>query len=280
MNFQNILNEISTHDPEVYERLNTRRGAMRAFGNWGKKLTLAAAPLALSTLFKKAYGQVPNMVVDVLNFALLLEYLEADFYDRAYRSVPFPDTNARVGFGIITDHEAKHVKFLAKAIESMGRGAIARPRFDFSGGSGSGNGPFKDVFTNYGLFLAVAQTLEDTGVRAYKGQAPNLIGRGDLLTAALNIHSVEARHAAHVREVRWMHGQVAGLKPWITGNDTGGIGALVASSYAGEENTMQAGVQITGINGKPISPNAASESFDEPLSREQVTEIVRPFLVL
>lgn len=279
MNVLNILNEISAHDPEVYARLDTRRAAMRAFGNWGKKLTLAAAPLALGAMFKKAYGQVPNSVVDVLNFALLLEHLEADFYARAMMTVPFPDAKTREGFSIITDHEAKHVKFLVTVIQSLGRGTIARPRFDFSGGSGSGNGPFKDAFTNYGLFLAVSQTLEDTGVRAYKGQAPNLLGTGDVLTAALNIHSVEARHAAHVREVRSMFTQMPGLKPWITGNDTGGIGALVAANYAGEENTTQAGIQITGINGKSVSSNAASESFDEPLTREQVTEIVKPFLV-
>ena len=73
---------------------------------------------------------------------------------------------------------------------------VAEPTFDFSGGKGSGNGPFANAFNDYSLFLAVAQTLEDTGVRAYKGQAGNLISSDDVLTAALRIHSVEARHAA------------------------------------------------------------------------------------
>jgi Ferritin-like domain len=54
----------------------------------------------------------------------------------------------------------------------------------------------------------VSQTLEDTGVAAYRGQAPALTGGGALLTTALQIHSVEARHAAEVRIVR-------GVKPWI-----------------------------------------------------------------
>jgi len=49
---------------------------------------------------------------------------------------------------------------------------------------------------------AVAQTLEDTGVAAYKGQAPRLTGGGELLTTALRIHSVEARHAAELRRIR------------------------------------------------------------------------------
>jgi rubrerythrin len=56
--------------------------------------------------------------------------------------------------------------------------------------------------------LALAQAFEDTGVRAYKGQAANLMSKPDLLTAALQIHSVEARHASEVRRLR---GQKDGL---------------------------------------------------------------------
>jgi len=79
---------------------------------------------------------------------------------------------------------------------------VAKPVFDFSGGNGTMLGPFATVFTNCNVFLAVAQTFEDTGVRAYKGRAGELVGGGDLLTAALQIHSVEARHAAHIRLMR------------------------------------------------------------------------------
>ncbi|MGI9113912.1 MAG: ferritin-like domain-containing protein, partial [Chthoniobacterales bacterium] len=62
-------------------------------------------------------------------------------------------------------------------------------------------------FSNYRTFLELAQTFEDTGVAAYKGQATNLITSSKLLTAALRIHSVEARHAAEIRRLR-------GEKPW------------------------------------------------------------------
>jgi|GEM_PF-4100513 len=51
-------------------------------------------------------------------------------------------------------------------------------------------------------FLELSQTFEDTGVKAYKGQAGNLITSPTLLTAALRIHSVEARHAAEIRRLR------------------------------------------------------------------------------
>lgn len=280
MNVLNLLELIRQEDPEVYERLDTRRVVMRRFARMGKKLALAAGPVAFGSVLNQAYGQAPPAALqDVLNFALTLEYLEAEFYATALaRPGLIPDA-ARPIITTIANHEAAHVRFIAGAIASAGGAPITKPTFDFTGGYGRGDGPLGSALTDYRAFLALAQVLEDTGVRAYKGQAPNLLGTGDILTAALNIHSVEARHAAHVREMRSMFTQMPGLKPWITGNDTGGIGSLVAANYAGEENTVQAGIQITGINGKAISANAASESFDEPLTREQVTAIVKPFLV-
>lgn len=286
MNVQHILEEIEKHDPEVYGRLDTRRSALREFGNWGKKIALTSVAVGMGSLFKKAYGQtgMPS-VFDVLNYALTLEYLEADFYAMALRTVKFPNARDLETFGIIADHEAKHVKFLQTAIQAAGGRAVNKPRFDFSGGVGSaagvGNGPFKNAFSDYGLLLAVAQVFEDTGVRAYKGQARNLVGKGDVLTAALNIHSVEARHAAHIRLMRRMAAGNTGVKPWITGSDPGlgAANALVQASYAGEDNTNQAGIEITNINGMAIEPNDASESFDEPLSMQQVLDIVKIFIV-
>jgi len=175
-------------------------------------------------------------------------------------------------------HEKQQAQFLKTAISAAGGTPIMKPTFDLSGGKGSGNGPFKDAFKNYGLFLAVAQTLEDTGVRAYKCQAGYLKGTGAILTAALNIHSVEARHASHIRQMR-MNNNLATLKPWITGKDTGGIGDLVQANYNGEEVTNQSGVEIVNINGKQISYSDATESFDEPLSKDEVSKLVDGFIV-
>jgi hypothetical protein len=280
MNLQNIVNDIEKVDPEVYDRLDTRRSAMQSFAKVGGRLALAAIPLALGGMFKKAYGQsTPAVILDVLQFALTLEYLEAEFYTKGVAAAGLIPAGNVAGFTTIRNHENAHVTFLRSAITAAGATPVAKPTFDFSAGNGSNTGPFANVFTSYATFLAVAQTFEDTGVRAYKGQAGNLMSNNDVLTAALNIHSVEARHAAHVRQVRRMFTASTTLKPWITGKDTGGIGAAVQPSYDGEELTTQAGVNIVNINGKAISANAASEAFDEPLTKAQVLAIVDPFIV-
>ncbi|MFA5245541.1 MAG: ferritin-like domain-containing protein [Pedobacter sp.] len=278
MNLLNIIEEIEKTDAEVYERISPRRKVMSGFYNFSKKVALASVPFALGSMFKKAYAQ--NSAADVegvLQFALTLEYLEAEFYTRGVAAVGLIPSGAALGaMTTIRDHENQHVTFLKTALMSMGKTPVNKPVFDFSAGNGSNTGPFANVFSNYDTFLAVAQTFEDTGVRAYKGQAPALIGSGGVLTAALNIHSVEARHAAHIRQMRKARG--ANIKPWITAKDSG-IGTAVQASYDGEELETQAGIKITGINGQAISMGAATEAFDEPLTKAQILAIVDPFIV-
>ncbi len=213
-------------------------------------------------------------MTEILNFALTLEYLEAEFYTMGVASNGLiPSGAALNAMMTIRDHENQHVEFLKTA---LGSAAVSKPTFDFTAG-----GAFGDVFSNYDTFLAIAQVFEDTGVRAYKGQAGGLISNKDVLTAALNIHSVEARHASHLRQMRRARGGAAeNLKPWITGANDTGIGSVVDAVYAGEDNKTQGGVDITQLNGVggKISANAATESFDEPLTAEEVLAIVGPFV--
>ena len=283
MNLQHILKEIEKVDPEVYERLDTRRNAMNRFAFAGKVLAAAAVPFVFGSMFKKAYAGTTATVVEVLQYALTLEYLEAEFYKKAVGTAGLIPAGPAVGaLTTIRDHEVAHVAFLQAAIRGAGATPVAMPTFDFSAGNGSGNGPFKDAFSNYDLLLAVAQVFEDTGVRAYKGAAGDLISNNDVLTAALQIHSVEARHAAHIRYMRKNKpsGLVSGnVKPWITGKDSNIPSPAVQATYDGEEITSQAGVEITNINGKAVSAAAASEAFDEPLTMQQVLAIVDPFIV-
>ena len=289
MNLNNIITEIGKTDPEVLQKTDTRRNALRQFAGTGAKVAIASLPFALGSMFKKAYGGPRNVsaIVDVLQFALTLEYLEYQFYLTGVSSPGLiPAGAATTAITTIRDHEGEHVNFLKTTIIALGSTPVPQPTFDFTGGNGSGAGPFVGVFSNYALFLAVAQVLEDTGVRAYKGQAGNLISNNDVLTAALQIHSVEARHASHIRKMRLALGVAipagVALKPWITLNQSG-ISApydtAVQPNYNGEELTTQAGVNIINIGGLTISAAAASEAFDEPLTDAQVLAIVDPFIV-
>lgn len=293
MNIQHILHEIEQTDPEVYDRLDSRRHLMKRFSFIGKSLALAAVPTAFGAMLNKAYGQTTDDIKDALSFAYLLENLEAEFYKKvvsSFAAIGVPSGAAQNALTTIRDHEVAHVDFLKATLMSLGvtPPAYTAANFDFTGGMGSGNGPFAAAFSNYAVMLAVAQTFEDTGVRAYKGQAPRLINNNDVLTAALQIHSVEARHASHIRQMRRSLGQLipsgVTLQPWITlaqsGIDTGnsGVNAAIQKTYAGEDQVMQANVTITNIGGQMIAATEASEAFDEPLTKAQVTEIVQPFI--
>jgi hypothetical protein len=281
MNLQNIISEIEKKDPDVYDRLDTRRNAMKNFAKTSGRIALASIPFALGSMFQKAYSSPTtptDLIIDTLNFALTLEYLESNFYIKAVASGIVPSGDALNAFTLIRDHENAHVNFLKTAITAAGATPVSftASSFDFTA-----KGTFPGVFTDYGTLLAVAQTFEDTGVRAYKGQAPNLISNNDYLTAALQIHSVEARHAAHIRQMRKAAGLLVpsgvDIKPWITLNQSGIASQAVQASYDGEDNVVQGGITITNIGGKPISAAAASEAFDEPLTKDQVTAIVKPF---
>ena len=296
MNLQNIFSEIENVDPEVYDKMDTRRSAMKQFANFTGKAALAAMPFALGSMFKKAYGQTTTDVVNTLNFALTLEYLESAFYTQAIANgVATGQSAAAMGaLNKIRDHEAGHVQYLKTVIQTItGSPAPASPVFDFTAGNGTGTGPFVGWNTNYDVFLAVAQTFEDTGVRAYKGSAGTLINNKAVLTAALDIHSVEARHASHIRQMRRARAVATGspvyvtpINPWIVGNQSN-IGtspymAAVQPNYNGEENTTQGPVNILTLasaTGSSTSAAIASASFDEPLTQAQVLTIVDPFIV-
>ncbi|WP_295720628.1 ferritin-like domain-containing protein [Mucilaginibacter sp.] len=277
MNLFNIIEEIEKIDPEFNDRLNPRRAAIKNITSFGSKVALAAMPFALGTMIKRAYADtMAPSVVEVLNYALTLEYLESSFYNAGVAAsglIPASDT---AYIADIQDDENKHVTFLSSAITASGGTPVAKPTFDFTAGGGTGNGPFKGVFTagNYtSIFLKVALAFEDTGVRAYKGQAPNLLGNKDILTAALSIHAVEARHASAIRSL-------LGVTPWITstaskGNDTGV--SLVDGNYDGEQNVSQGGVDVTTLknaSGGSTSVAVATAAFDEPLSMTQVLALL------
>lgn len=269
MNIASIFAEIERVDPEIYDRVDERRGVIKNFLRGSSRLAAAAVPLALGGLFNKAYGQKASTeVLEVLNFALTLEHLESRFYQTAVGKAGLVPAKDKIN--VIRDHEVEHVKFLQQAIGAAGGTAVAEGKYDFTA-----KGLFPQVFSDYKQFLLVAQAFEDTGVGAYKGQASGLKSSNDLLTAALRIHSMEARHAAHIRFIRMMNGY-AKVKPWIVGDDNT-KGTPLERIYQRESDHRQVVINLEGIGGYDVG-NAATSSFDEPLHKDEVLAIVKPFL--
>ena len=131
----------------------------------------------------RALGQAEGGDVEILNFALTLEYLEADFYKQASKlSLSSEYRSLAKDFG---DNEQAHVDALAATIKKLGGKPVKSPTFAF------GLDSQRD-------FEKLAITLEDTGVSAYNGAAP-MIRSKEVLAAAGGIVQVEARHAAAVR---------------------------------------------------------------------------------
>ena len=282
MNFLNIIKQLAEVDPDVLGRLDSRRAVFSSLGTIAKRSALAATPLMLGAMFQKAYaGTNAGDPVEIFNYALTLELLEADFYNKVIASPLFATATADQQAAIkqISKHETSHVGLLQTVIKAINGTPVTGIAFkttvfasltSFNSGTGSQ--------------LAVAQLLEDTGVRAYKGRATDLQGIGNVtvaplgsinpLESALRIHSVEARHAAHIR---YMRGQTA----WISGN-----GDLDSQpNYQGatpESNTTQAGYNLAapGVPTANVTYSAsdAAAAFDEILTVNETLALATPLI--
>jgi len=138
---------------------------------------------AVGSFVTRAFAQ-GGSDVDILNFALTLEYLEAAFYEEAVAKAGLSGDAKKLA-QLIGDHERQHVDALTGAIKDAGGKPVKAPGVTF---------PLKDEAS----FLKLAIAFEDTGVSAYNGAAP-MIKSADVLGAAGAIVQVEARHAAAVR---------------------------------------------------------------------------------
>jgi hypothetical protein len=155
------------------------RGAFLAgaLGGGAALLGLAPGPAAAQS------GGPGATDVSILNYALVLEYLQAAFYTEAERMKALRGRAAEAA-EVVGAVERAHVTAFR---DVLGGKAVARPSFDFQG-----------TTENQNAFLKTAVAFEDLAVEAYKGQAPRLQA-DSALAAALSIHSVEARHAAWMR---------------------------------------------------------------------------------
>jgi rubrerythrin len=158
---------------------DTRAAFLAKAGMLGAGALGASALIGADTAFGATKGDVA-----ILNYALTLEYLEAAFYTKAEQT----DFGGELGLfaKVVGAHERAHVAALKKA---LGSAAVKKPKFDFKG-----------TTKNAEKFLATALVLETTGVSAYAGQAPR-VKSDKVLSAALAIHAVEARHSAWARQM-------------------------------------------------------------------------------
>ena len=151
------------------------RGALAAGAVYG---TSMVAPFVSQALAAGGGGDV-----EILNFALTLEYLESAFYNEKGKQVGLSG-QAKTYATDFGGQEAEHVAALSAAVKQLGGTPVAKPTFVFP-------------VSNQSSFLALASTLENTGVGAYNGAAPSISSK-QVLAEAGSIVQIEARHAAAI----------------------------------------------------------------------------------
>jgi rubrerythrin len=158
------------------------RATLAAGATYG---ALSATPYITRALAADSGGDV-----DILNYALTLEYLETEFYTLAVKQVKGLSGDEMKLAKELRDNESEHVDALAATVKKLGGTPVKKPKFDFGAAFGS-----------RASFLKTANVLEDAGVSAYNGAGP-LIKSVDVLAAAGSIVQVEARHASLIRLAR------------------------------------------------------------------------------
>ena len=250
-----LIHQFSSSSLDVF---SSRRAALRQTGKIGLGVALAAVPFIKPG---RAKAQSSDGDFGILNYALTLEYLERSFYRQAIDTDLIPAAVAPL-FDTIEADEAAHVALLAGAITAAGGTPVDYEDSDFT---------FDGFLGDFASIATLAQGLEDTGVRAYKGQAAAIVSK-DYLTVALQIHSVEARHAAAIRRLD----ASPAAQGWIP-LDQPDAPDPIAPVYAGEDNTEQGGVDLSSaLSG--YSDIQITEAFDETLTMDEVLAIAGQFI--
>ncbi|MBA2529655.1 MAG: ferritin-like domain-containing protein [Euzebyales bacterium] len=165
----------------AFDNEDSRRRFLRGAALIGVGGTLAVAyrddPLALAQ-------DVAQSDLDILNYALTLEFLEAEFYATALDNDVVEGRELEL-ITPIRDHEQAHVAAITQTIDDLGGDPVAKPTFNLP----------KKTVNKRGAFLKTASTFEELGVTAYHGQVA-AIKSVDILAAAAAIAGVESRHAA------------------------------------------------------------------------------------
>ncbi|MDO7845329.1 ferritin-like domain-containing protein [Hymenobacter sp. M29] len=251
-----------------------RRAVLAQLG----RAAAAALPLALSALPATAATQ--DSTQDAVLQLLQLERLQAALYTQALAATGLIPAAQTADFQRLLAHQTQHITFLTQTLQGAGSVVPATPTFDFSGRRNVTANPelFPAVFTNYDNFLALAQQIEDFGVRLYKNHVFNVLSDYRLNGAVLRMQSVEAQHSAHVRGLRRSRG--ATVSNWPSEKDTAiarpaAAQALTTAATGGEANVAQpvsttatlptASIFLVRDN-TAIQDPALAEAFDEPIT--------------
>jgi uncharacterized protein (DUF305 family) len=204
----NSTDQSTESEHEFLNRVSQQLTSRRGFMNDATKVGAGAIALSAGTgvaaandedTSEKAADDVSDL--DVLNYALTLEKLEATFYtealerfseneiERSEIAAQFANPSIRYStyqrFETIRDHEQAHVETLTEAIKEAGGTPVSGLTFEFS-------------YETVEEFVGLARVLEDTGTAAYAGVA-EFIDNPEYLAAAAQILAVEARHASYLR---------------------------------------------------------------------------------
>jgi hypothetical protein len=165
-----------------------------------------ATPAFASTPARAIPGQAASDAGDlgILNYALTLEYLEAEFYKQGLAANLVSGREMEL-ISPIEAHEQAHVDAITATVKKLGGTPVAMPSIKFPDGT----------FGSRDSFLKTASTFEELGVSAYHGQVP-LIMSADVLGAAASIAGVESRHAvilAQLSNGQWLPNAFETPKP-------------------------------------------------------------------
>ncbi|HVX43341.1 MAG TPA: ferritin-like domain-containing protein [Mycobacteriales bacterium] len=173
-----------------FGRETDRRSFLRYAGLVGVGAAfVAGGAMTSSSVAVAAPASGSTSDVDILNYALTLEYLESDFYTQGLAANLLTGRDLEL-VSPIKDHEDAHVQAVTAAVRKLGGSPVPKPKITYPA----------DTFKSKAKFLATAAQFEALGVVAYHGQV-TLIKSGEILGAAASIAGVESRHAAILAEL-------------------------------------------------------------------------------
>jgi hypothetical protein len=277
-------------DHEIFAHLLNKAPNRR---NFVRKLGVASAALGTMAATHSANAQSGLTDVDILNFALNLEYLDAEFYNIAYsglsldqlgvnisgtgkvgssigaHQLSFPDSRTQRLAEELAADELAQVQFIRSTIQNLGGQPIARPALDYTA-LGFGFGGITD-------FLRLAHIFEDTAITAYCGSAASIQDKS-VLTASSRILAIEAEHVGALRLALAELGQSTPpldgadipLPPSgriFSANDRGLAEIrtpqqVLYAAFGGKANATSGGFFPQGVNGNINTSSATPAPYD------------------